>query len=198
LITDNELHNTGVGCARSMRHDPGGRKVVLAPGVTLRVAQAIIGSMSGPKRNDLGLQEITQKPEDRWRYRTPSLRNVALTAPYVHDGCLGTLRELIARYDAGGVPHPLQDRRLRPLNLSDSEVLDLIAFLMSLTGGNVATLVSDALAAPVGERGPASQLPPRRITSAGSPAPEICGVAPVVHPNVGTRRTFVSDICHHK
>ncbi len=69
----------------------------------------------------------------------------------MHDGSLGSLEEVVHFYDRGGVPNPLLDPRLRPLGLSDPEVADLVAFLRSLTGSNVDTLVRDAFAAPVGD-----------------------------------------------
>jgi cytochrome c peroxidase len=69
----------------------------------------------------------------------------------MHDGSLGSLEDVVRFYNRGGVPNPLLDPRIRPLGLSDQEVDDLVAFLRSLTGSNVDTLVSDAFAAPVGD-----------------------------------------------
>ena len=98
----------------------------------------------------LGRYEVTMLPEDRWRYRTPTLRNVALTAPYMHDGSIATLRDVLDFYNLGGVPNEVLDPLIMPLGLSDAEIEDLLAFLRSLTGSNVGTLVSDAHAAPIG------------------------------------------------
>lgn len=53
---------------------------------------------------------MTQDPNDRWKFRTPSLRNVALTRPYMHNGSLSTLADVVAFYDAGGVSNELLDR----------------------------------------------------------------------------------------
>ena len=150
LFTDNSLHNTGIGYAESMAPEPAARQVRLAPGVSVAVAPELIRSVSGPKPGDLGLYEITQDPDDRWKYRTPSLRNVALTAPYMHNGSLATLRDVLEFYRRGGHPNALLDPRIRPLDLSDEDMDDLLAFLESLTGENIDTLVSDAFAAPVG------------------------------------------------
>ena len=151
LFTDQELHNTGMGYESSMGIRSPRQRVVLAPGVFVDVDRDIIDDVGEPPPADLGLYEITQNPNDRWKYRTPSLRNVALSAPYMHDGSLGTLEDVVRFYDRGGVPNPLLDPRIRPLGLSDQEVDDLVALLRSLTGGNVDTLVSDAFAAPVGD-----------------------------------------------
>jgi cytochrome c peroxidase len=151
LFTDGDLHNTGVGYAASMRSEPRRQRVLVAPGEYLEVERAVVAQVSEPRPGDLGRYEITQNPDDRWRYRTPTLRNVALTAPYMHDGSLPTLRDVVAFYDRGGAPNPLLDPRIRPLGLSAAEIEDLVALLESLTGGDVGTLVADAFAAPVGD-----------------------------------------------
>ena len=150
LFTDNSLHNTGIGYAESMAPEPAARQVTLAPGVRVRVAPELIGPVSGPRQSDLGLYEITQDPDDRWKYRTPSLRNVALTAPYMHNGSLATLRDVLDFYRRGGHPNALLDPRIHPLDLTDGDMDDLLAFLNALTGDNIDTLVSDAFAAPIG------------------------------------------------
>lgn len=153
LLTDDALHNTGVGYAESMAGEPPSRKVTVAPGVVVDVPTAVVAAVSEPAPGDLGLYEVTQDPDDRWKYRTPTLRNVALTAPYMHDGSLPTLDAVVAFYDAGGVPNEVLDPLIRPLGLSTAERADLVAFLRSLTGGNLDILVADAFAAPVGDSG---------------------------------------------
>ncbi|HZV21720.1 MAG TPA: cytochrome c peroxidase [Hyphomicrobiales bacterium] len=82
---------------------------------------------------DRGLGAITRRPQDLGAFRTPSLRNVAVTAPYMHDGSLPSLREVIEFYNAGGVPNPFQARVLRPLGLEEDEKRALVAFLNTLT-----------------------------------------------------------------
>jgi cytochrome c peroxidase len=125
--------------------------VPVAPGVVLQVPDAIVSAVGERAPNDLGRYEVTQNPADRWKYKTPTLRNVALTAPYMHDGRFATLREVVDFYDEGGVPHPTLDPLIRPLGLADGEKDDLVAFLESLTGDTVDLLVADAFAAPVGD-----------------------------------------------
>ncbi|MGH9847364.1 MAG: cytochrome-c peroxidase [Blastocatellia bacterium] len=83
---------------------------------------------------DLGRYEQTRAEADRGAFRTPSLRNVAKTAPYMHDGSLKTLKEVIDFYVGGGSSNPQLDREIKPLKLSARERADLIAFLESLTG----------------------------------------------------------------
>jgi cytochrome c peroxidase len=67
-------------------------------------------------------------------YLTPSLRNVALTAPYMHDGSRATLADVILFYDQGGISNPLLDPRIKPLGLSKEEQEDLVEFLKTLNG----------------------------------------------------------------
>lgn len=166
-FTDNRLHNTGVGYRESMHPEPETRPVVVAPGIVLNVPSSVIGSVSEPVANDLGLYEVTQDPADRWKYRTPSLRNVALTAPYMHNGSLGSLRDVVELYNAGGVPNEVLSPLIHPLGLGPAEVDDLVTFLQSLTGDNVESLVSDAFAAPVGD--PLTPSPADRASGVSGP-----------------------------
>jgi cytochrome c peroxidase len=152
LFTDNGFHNTGIGFARAMLPDPAETEVQVGPGLTLSVDTALLGPISEPPPSDLGRYEVTQDPADRWRYRTPTLRNVALSAPYMHDGSLRSLRDVVDFYAKGGAPNPGLDPRIRPFDLAESESDDLVAFLEALTGSDVDTLVADAFAAPAGDR----------------------------------------------
>ncbi|EPG73195.1 di-heme enzyme, MXAN_0977 family [Leptospira fainei serovar Hurstbridge str. BUT 6] len=92
-----------------------------------------------------GIYQTTGKEIDRGKFRTPSLRNVAVTAPYMHDGSIKTIREVIEVFDNGGRniasgpfsgdgrKNPHKDPRIRPLNLTEAQKTDLIEFLKSLT-----------------------------------------------------------------
>jgi cytochrome c peroxidase len=153
LFTDNNLHNTGLGYADAMTDKTANplQRVQVSPGVYVAVASEIIASVAEPKANDLGRYEVTQKPQDRWRYKTPSLRNVRLTAPYMHNGSIASLREVVEFYNRGGIANENLDPLIKQLHLSDREIDDLTAFLDLLTGDNTEELVSDAFAVPVGE-----------------------------------------------
>jgi cytochrome c peroxidase len=153
LFTDQLMHNTGIGYQRSMSNAPAEARVQIAPGEHITVRGDVVSDAAEPPPNDLGLYEITENPDDRWKYRTPTLRNVTLTAPYMHNGSISSLEEVIAFYNAGGIRNELLDPLLRPLNLSDEESNQLLAFLNALTGDNVDVLVADAFAAPVGNTG---------------------------------------------
>lgn len=151
IFTDNLLHNTGIGWERAMKKPAETRRVQVAPNRFLDIKQSRIDSVSGKRQGDLGLYEVTQNPDDRWKYRTPSLRNVALTAPYMHDGSLTSLEDVVSFYNQGGIPNETQSPLIRPLNLSSAEMRDLVAFLNSLTGDNVAEIISDSFATPIGD-----------------------------------------------
>ena len=153
LFIDHEFHNTGLGYAASVSEKkPESTRVQLAPGVFAELPQAAIDAVTQQRLpNDLGLYRITESPDDRWKFRTQTLRNVSLTAPYMHNGRFDTLREVIDFYDRGGVPNELLSPLIRPLGLTEREKQDLEAFLHSLTGSNVPDLVADAFAAPIGD-----------------------------------------------
>lgn len=88
---------------------------------------------------DTGLTEDTRDPEDRFLFRTPSLRNVALTGPYMHDGVFDTLDEVVRFFNRGAYPRHEQvgedliDPGIRPLDLTDREIDDIVAFLGTLS-----------------------------------------------------------------
>jgi cytochrome c peroxidase len=83
---------------------------------------------------DEGRASVTQLAEDRGKFKTPTLREVSRTAPYMHDGSLATLEDVIEFYSDGGRPNPNLDPDVRKLTLSNEEREHLVAFLRALTG----------------------------------------------------------------
>jgi cytochrome c peroxidase len=83
---------------------------------------------------DQGRFSVTKKPEDRGAFKTPSLREVARIPPFMHDGSLATLEDVIEFYDKGGNPNENLDSDVRPLHLSAEEKAALTAFLRALSG----------------------------------------------------------------
>lgn len=150
LFTDQDFHNTGIGWQAS-HGGPEKTRVELAPGVHTELDRRTIATFSEPPPKDVGRYEITLDPADRWAYKTPSLRNVALTAPYMHDGSLPTLEAVIDFYVAGGIANPGKSRLLQPVALDAGERAALVAFLRALTGSSVEALVTDARREPVGQ-----------------------------------------------
>jgi len=86
--------------------------------------------------SDEGKSRATLSAEDLGKFKTPTLRNIQLTSPYMHNGSLASLEEVIAFYNRGGEPHANKDSRIHPLNLSPQECDDLLAFLTTLTDWN--------------------------------------------------------------
>jgi cytochrome c peroxidase len=82
---------------------------------------------------DSGRQRITMEMTDRGRFAVPSLRNCAVTAPYMHDGSVTSLEEIVRKYASGGSGYFNQDSLVKPLGLTENEIEDLVAFLQSLT-----------------------------------------------------------------
>ncbi|MGD8374924.1 MAG: cytochrome c peroxidase [Acidobacteriota bacterium] len=89
--------------------------------------------MAGPEP-DLGRYEVTQADADRGAFKTPMLRDVTMTAPYMHDGSQATLEEVVEFYNQGGEPNEWLDPKIVPLNLTDQEKADLVAFMRALDG----------------------------------------------------------------
>jgi cytochrome c peroxidase len=81
-------------------------------------------------KDDPGRELVTHDPADHGKFRTMGLRNVEQSPPYMHDGALATLEEVVAFYDRGGG----EGGELEPLGLSEGERRDLVAFLKALTG----------------------------------------------------------------
>ena len=83
---------------------------------------------------DLGRYAITKADTDRGAFKTPTLRNIKETAPYLHDGSEATLAAVVEFYDRGGVPNQWLSKEIRPLKMSEQEKKDLVAFMEALSG----------------------------------------------------------------
>ena len=83
---------------------------------------------------DLGRYVITQVEKDKGAFKTPTVRNCEQTAPYMHDGSVATLEEVVALYNQGGHANPWLDEKVVKLDLSDQEQADLVAFMKACTG----------------------------------------------------------------
>ena len=86
------------------------------------------------EKPDLGLAAITKNEADTGAFKTPTCRNVELTAPYMHDGSIATLEEVVEWYAKGGHPNPHLSDKIKKLDLTAQEKQDLVAFMKSLTG----------------------------------------------------------------
>ncbi len=88
----------------------------------------------GPMKEDLGRYYVTRLEKDKGAFKTPTLRSITETAPYMHDGAFKTLEEVIDFLDKGGGPNPNLSPLVKPLGLTAEEKADLLAFLKALTG----------------------------------------------------------------
>jgi cytochrome c peroxidase len=127
LVSDQKFYNTGVPTAPEFAEDPGYQ-------ITLRWELYQKGVSEDTYRQgdkDLGLYHRTKRPEDKYKFRTPSLRELRWTEPFMHNGVFDTLAEVVAFYNAGGGEG--QTAGLKPLGLTPEEQADIVAFLEALS-----------------------------------------------------------------
>jgi cytochrome c peroxidase len=153
LFTDDSFHDTGIGYfgQEVAPAETAPVPVEIAPNIVIPVNRDFMASISEEIQLDFGRFEVTREPADMWRFKTPSLRNVAVTAPYMHDGSLRTLEDVVRFYNRGGIAHIGLDPLVQPLDLTDEDVYALVAFLESLTSPALEQLIEDARSAPVGD-----------------------------------------------
>ncbi|MEM7313710.1 MAG: cytochrome c peroxidase, partial [Planctomycetota bacterium] len=133
LMSDEKYHAIGVPENSLFEEDP-------LRQISLRYQHYIRGVPESVYRNaktDLGLYYTTKRKADIGRFRTPPLRHLEYTAPYMHNGAFETLEEVIEFYNEGGGDHPNKSRLLEPLNLTEDEQFDLLEFLESLSGDEI-------------------------------------------------------------
>jgi len=137
LFTDGRFHNIGVGINGVQTDIPRLAQAFLqAKGRGIDVDKAVL---TDRKSSELGRFAVTDTLDEMGSFKTSTLRNIAATAPYMHDGSLKTLRDVVDHYNNGGVTPkdaPVNDYLsggIRPLNLTDQEIDDLVAFLETLT-----------------------------------------------------------------
>ena len=125
-FTDEKFHVTGVP------------KHKVEDEALVRITRNFVVSQAGFDRpdkfdRDLGRFFLTKREKDKGSFKTPSLRNVSLTPPYMHNGVFRNLREVVEFYNKGGGDVPNKDKRLKPLGLTEEEKDALVAFLSALT-----------------------------------------------------------------
>lgn len=141
-FTDNKFHNLGVGFSEvepRMYQIINHFRAAVARGET--VDELVL---QGTDVSQLGRVLVTITPTDLdthaiGGFKTPTLRNIALTAPYMHDGSIQTLEEVVELYDRGNKDNLRLDPLFKPLNLTEQEKSDLVAFMKSLTSSDILT-----------------------------------------------------------
>ncbi len=135
LMTDQKLHNLGVPPNPAFEQDPQ-RQIAMRERIrSKKVAEEVYLALD----RDPGHFLDTKKKADLGKFRTPPLRYLAFTSPYMHNGAFFTLEEVVDFYDRGGDEDPFGTKsdRIEPLGLSKREKADLVAFLSSLSGKEV-------------------------------------------------------------
>ncbi|MDA2933044.1 photosynthetic protein synthase I [Acidobacteria bacterium AH-259-D05] len=128
MLSDGSFHNLGMTPNREIFRTPERH-------ITFRRFFKTLGVPEYAElRADVGLYAVTKRPEDRGQFRTPTLREVSKTAPYMHDGSLAALEEVVEFYNRGGGVGSGKDPLLAPLGLTDSDKNDLVEFLKTLAG----------------------------------------------------------------
>ena len=152
LLSDESYHSLGVPKSPVFEEDP-------LRQITLRyqhVSRGVPEPVYRTADRDLGLYYTTKRDEDRGKFRTPTLRELKYTAPYMHNGVFFTLEEVIDFYDQGGGNEPGKSPLLKPLKLTVQEKKDLLVFLLSLSSDQPITVPAPRLPAGNGAR---SRLP---------------------------------------
>lgn len=124
LFSDNRFYNIGVGFQAIQAE----LESIITATNTGKSAD-----LSDEKRSQLGRFNVTHLISDMGKFKSPTLRNIALTGPYMHDGSMKTLRQVINYYDKGGDKNRFLDAAIFPLHLTEQEKSDLVEFMKSLT-----------------------------------------------------------------
>jgi cytochrome c peroxidase len=131
LGSDGRFHNIGV----SARHQDFGQLASKALAILAQNgSEATIDELAlGGSTSELGRFVVSRIESDIGGFRTPQLRNIGITGPYMHDGSMQTLWDVMDHYNKGGEPNPYLDGGIEPLALSDAEIDQLVAFMFTLT-----------------------------------------------------------------
>ena len=130
LFTDNKFHNLGVGMEKIA---PKLRQLINTYRRAKKQGQDPGKFLSREELSELGRFTVTLNLRDVGAFKTPTLRNVAVTGPYMHNGEFETLEEVVEFYNQGGRKNPFLSSGIRPLNLTEQEKKDLVEFLKTLT-----------------------------------------------------------------
>jgi len=134
LFTDELYHNIGVG-SQNIDFERVARSAASAIEKGASIDELAVGDAEA---SELGRFMVTGESKDMGAFKTPQLRNVALTAPYMHDGSEASLRDVVELYDRGGSPNPYLDGGIRPLGLSEQEKSDLVELMGTFTSSDLA------------------------------------------------------------
>jgi len=141
LFTDGRFHNIGIGINQIQQDVPRLAKAFLE--AKNKGGNVDVMVLSDKKSSELGRFAVTDELSEIGAFKTPSLRNIELTAPYMHDGSLKTLKDVMIHYNNGGFNkagehvNDFLSGGIRPLNLTDAQLDDLAVFMKALTSPNL-------------------------------------------------------------
>lgn len=141
FFTDFQFHNTGIGVRNVTNFEERAEKIRrLAERGELTEERMDELALTNEELSEMGRFVVTRQRQDIGAFKTPTLRDVELTAPYFHDGSIKTLREVMEFYNEGGHDNSYLDSRMRPLNLTDRELEDLVELMKALTSDRIQNL----------------------------------------------------------
>ncbi len=136
FFTDFKFHNSGIGVnAKGPEQLTYASQKIIASSRSDDVDPAVMAHRID--FSELGRFLVTKQPKDIGAFKTPTLRDVELTAPYMHNGSLRTLLDVVRYYNRGGEKNANLDEKIRPLGLSDEEMSHIVEFLRALTSDDV-------------------------------------------------------------
>jgi len=136
FFTDFKFHNTGVAL-KGRRFQEFSSSASEIKDTKPSDVMALSTLAHSDRFSDLGRFLVTREPKELGAFKTPTLRDIELTTPYMHDGSEKTLIDVVRLYNKGGEPNPNLDRLMKPLHLTDQEIGDLVEFMRALTSDDV-------------------------------------------------------------
>jgi cytochrome c peroxidase len=182
LFSDQKFHNIGIAAHKTdfiglARRATG----IVRSGDLKQIDELAIES----DLSELGRFLVTKYANDIGAFKTPTLRNIAATAPYMHDGSLATLWDVMDHYNKGGVPNPNLDGGMQRLGLTEPQIDDIVAFMETLTSSNVAAFAKQEMA---NQRGKKNVRPERDVDVAMGRKGDLGDIGP--DPNPETPAAF--------
>jgi len=149
LFSDQKFHNIGIAAHKTdfiglARRATG----IVRSGDLKQIDEVAIQT----DLTELGRFLVTKQSNDIGAFKTPTLRNIAITAPYMHDGSMATLWDVMDHYNKGGVPNPNLDGGMQRLGLTEPEIDDMVAFLATLTSERFAAFAKQEMARQRGQK----------------------------------------------
>ena len=143
LFSDQKFHNIGIAAHKTDFIGLARKATAIVRGGDLKQIDelAIQTDLS-----ELGRFLVTKNSNDIGAFKTPGLRNIAITSPYMHDGSLATLWDVMDHYNKGGVPNPNLDGGMQRLGLTEAEIDDMVSFMGSLTSAKFAAFGKQEMA----------------------------------------------------